>query len=152
MVDLVEFGKFLLTSLITALPSLLLLRKYIADAEKVKSESNQINSDVQNEKMRLLLEAKKTEVEVAERLINATGELIENYKDMITNFTGKFANQEEKLNSITKELHTEVRRREKLERTLKDFIVGIRRLLAQLKEHEIIPVWEPKIDIDIVED
>ncbi len=150
--DLFEFFKFILTAIITSIPSLILVRKYKADARKTTAESLQIDSDTLNEQKRVVMEAKKTEVEVAERLIKSAGELIENYKDMINSFTIKLGVQEEKLNSISSALQAEIRKREKLERTLKEFIVGIKRLLAQLRENKITPVWEPKIDIDVVED
>ncbi len=140
------------TAVVASTPSIILVSKYRADAKKTLSESSQIDADIINKDKQLILDAKRTEVEIAERLIKSAGELIENYKDMIVTFNAKVASQDEKLNNLSMALHAEVKKREKLERTLKDFIVGIKRLLAQLRENKIVPVWEPKIDIDVVED
>lgn len=152
MVDLAEFMKILLTSLVAIFPSIILLHKQKIDANKTISESKQIDSDIKNDKERLGLESRKAEVDVAEKLIKSAGDLIENYRAMIDTFSSKFTAQEERLNSLSVELHAEVKKREKLERTLKDLIVGVKRLLAQLEEHKIVPVWKPKIDIDVLED
>lgn len=150
--DVVEIMKFLLTSAIAILPSIFVLYKSKAEVRKTISESHQIDSDVQNEKERLLLEAKRTDVEVAERLIKSVGDLIEHYKDMINTFSNRIIAQEEKISLLSGELRAEVKKREKLEKTWKELFAGVKKLLVQLEENKIDPVWKPKTDMDETEE
>lgn len=107
-------------------------RKLLSDATKASAEARKIDT-----------EGRKVEVEIAEKFITSAGELIGTYKDMLDNFTTKYAELERKLAKLQEGLDNEINKRRNIERITLEIYHGVKILLSQQEKAKVEPEWKP---------
>ena len=134
--DILSIIKWIVTTLLAAVPTFILFKRSKVDLEKEASES-----------AKMTVESKKIETEVAESIMKSAGDLIDTYKDFILKMEERQLRLEEEVKQLKETIHSEVSKREKAELITKQLLIGVKRLTIQLVNLDITPVWEPEEEI-----
>lgn len=108
--------------------------------------SNRINQRETDKK--LALDAKRTEAEVAEKFSLIYDRIIADLTDRIQDLSSQVKASQEDIRSLQQKISRLRKNIETGNRNILELLQGIRLLIAQLKELQITPAFEPRDDKD----
>lgn len=125
--------------ILLGIPSLIMLLNNVAEKRLKNSQIRKTDEETK----KLEKDAKEVEAAIAEKLLNASSELIDKYRLEFEDFTKDQIELKNTIVSIRAELEKEKALRKRKDKVIIELTKGVTILLEQLMDKDLTPKWVP---------